>query len=64
MSALPLRRYRVLATATLTLAATVKAESADAAEELARTLWTESGEDCFSVKDCSFDVVFAEEVPS
>lgn len=62
MSALPLRRYRVLAIATLTLVAVVKAASTEAAEDLARILWTDSGEDCFTVKQCDFELVDVERV--
>lgn len=63
MSALPSRRYRILAIETRTLETYLDATTAGRAEEQAAEWWDADGEESFEVKECSFDVVFVEKVP-
>jgi len=58
MSALPLRRYRVLATETRTLRTFVNAKSAAQARAQAVEPWNQDGDESFTVAEANFDVVF------
>jgi hypothetical protein len=60
MSALPLRRYRVLATETRTLQTFVEATCAARAQAEAAELWDETGDEAFRIKECRFDVVLVD----
>jgi len=63
MSALPLRRYRVLATETRTLRTFVDAKHAAQAQAKALALWDQDGDESFQVVDANFDEVFVAKEP-
>ena len=63
MSALPLRRYRILATETRTLRTFVDAKSAAQAHAPAVELWDHDGDESFKVMEANFDVAFVAKEP-
>ena len=63
MSALPLRRYRVLVTETRTLRTFVDATSAAEAHAQAVELWDQECDESFTVVEANFDVVFVAKEP-
>ena len=62
MSALPSRRYRILAIETRTLEAYVEAKSAGSARKQAAKVWDSDGDEPFRIKECGFEVVIVERV--
>ena len=63
MSALPLRRYRVLGVETRTLRTFLDAKSSAEAHTQAVELWDQEGDEAFESMECNFDVVFVEKEP-
>lgn len=63
MSALPLRRYRVVVLEWLSHDTVVEASSKEEAEATALALWNEGTGDAFSFEDSGIDGVIADELP-
>jgi len=63
MSALPLRRYRVVVLEWLSHKTVVEAASKEEAEATGLALWNEATEDHFSFEDSGIDSVIADELP-